>query len=396
MNKYFKEKTINLLKDLISIPSVNPSDIKDYDNQVYGEENIIEYIKEYFDNHSYKFKVDLIPVLPNRNNLMIFLGKNKEKDLLLLQTHADTVEVGGMTYPPFNPLYKNGRMFGRGSCDAKGQIVSMIIGLEMALDQSKGNLPINICLMIAVDEEHLHRGVDKLVETGFKADGAVVGEPTMLKMATALKGSIRFKIKTKGIAAHTSMPQHGQNAIYLMNKIIHTIENVIEPKLNKRNHSLCGKSTICVSLIRGGNQVNIVPDSCEIDIDRRLIPGENWEIVYELIKEDVLSQLSKNEKERVLFLPPYLIDPSMETDINEAIVLNLGKALRKNQLAYNPIGLPFGCDASKISLLEIPTVVFGPGSIKQAHSKNEFIEIDDIVKASTVYKDLILGYKESI
>lgn len=394
IQEYWEKKAVNILKDLIAIPSINPGDESNYNSNLYGEERIVKYLIKHFKNQKFPYRIEKSSVLPNRENLMVFTTNKKKKDMLLLETHSDTVEVKNMDFDPFEPFLKDGKLYGRGSCDAKGQLVAMLIGLEMAIDITKGELPIDVCLMVAVDEEHLHRGVDKLVEAGFRAEAAVVGEPTNLEVASASKGSIRFKVLTKGIPAHTSVPENGKNAIYLMGKIIHIVENIIEPKLKENPHPLCGKSTICISLIHGGEQVNIVPESCEIHVDYRLLPDEDWEQAYSFIKNEILTNLPQKERQYVKFFEPYLIDPSLSTSLDTKIVKTFKENLKKNGLQPNPIGLPFGCDASKIALLEIPTVVFGPGSIQQAHSNNEYIRVKDLMKAANVFKDLILSFRE--
>lgn len=386
------QKCIDLLKEMVAIPSVNPADRSSYDQKIYGEKKLADFIYKYFQNHKNEFIIERHNVLPGRDNILIFTGKDTDKETILFETHMDTVDVAYMKYRAFNPLLKEGKLYGRGTCDAKGQIVSMITGIEMALDAVAGDLPINVCLALVVDEEHLHRGVDNLVNLGIKASCAIVGEPTDLLLGTASKGSIRFKIIAKGISAHTSTPHKGKNAIYLMSKIVRIIEEKIEPEVKKHKHHLCGKSSISVSLIKGGEQVNIVPDHCEVHVDRRLTPGESWEVAYEYIKDIITDGLSEEENSRVIYERPYLIDPSFETDTASDIVVRLSQILKRYKLPSEPVGLPFGCDASKITPLGIPTVVLGPGSIEQAHSNDEYVIVEDLVKAAYIYRDLILSF----
>lgn len=229
------QKYINLLKEMVAIPSVNPADQSSYDEKIYGEKKLADFIYKYFENHKHEFIIERHNVLPERDNIVLFTGKNTNKEAILLETHMDTVDVANMKYAAFSPFLQGGKLYGRGACDAKGQIVSMIAGLEMALDATGGNLPINVCLALVVDEEHLHRGVDNLVGLGIKTSCAIVGEPTDLLVASASKGSIRFKIIAKGVSAHTSTPDEGKNAIYLMSKIARIIEEKIQPKVKKTN-----------------------------------------------------------------------------------------------------------------------------------------------------------------
>ncbi|MCG8480545.1 MAG: M20/M25/M40 family metallo-hydrolase, partial [Spirochaetales bacterium] len=315
MDDRWVRRCTRLLRDLIAIPSVNPADRTAYDREIYGERGVTDYMARYFAAFDYDLRIRTVPVLPERENVIVEAGGDEDEATLLLETHADTVEGAGMDTPPFQPVSKGDLLFGRGACDAKGQLAAMTIGLEMALAETNGDLPTPVRLALVVDEEHLHRGVDRLIEEGScRGTRAIVGEPTGLRLSSALKGCIRFKIATLGVSAHTSIPHAGSNAIYLMSKVVRTIEEKVAPAVAEKRHDLCGQATISVSVIRGGRQVNIVPDHCEIDVDRRLNPGEEWEGAYRDIIDRITSALSGSERDRVRFVDPYLIDPAMETD----------------------------------------------------------------------------------
>ena len=379
-----------LLHDLVALPSVNPAERSDYDPAVYGEARVVDYVASFFRSRDDRVALRRMPVLPGRENLIVDVGMDAGKETVLLETHADTVEAEGMAFAPFSPFVQNGRLYGRGSCDAKGQLTAMVAGLEMARSDAREDLPVHVRLALVVDEEHRHRGVDRLVDAGLQAKIAIVGEPTDLRLCTALKGSIRFKVITRGIAAHTSVPHRGTNAVYLMAKVLRIFEERIVPAVETVQHPLCGRSTVCVSTIRGGRQINIVPDHCEIGVDRRLNPAEHWRRAYEAIQRAILHELPTDERERIVCTDPYLIDPALETDPAAESVAAFSHVLERRQLQGEAVGLPFGCDASKIAPLGIPTIVFGPGSIDDAHARNESIAIDDVVRAAEVYRDLIL------
>ena len=250
----------------------------------------------------------------------------------------------------------------------------------------------NVRLAVTVYEEHLHSGVDRIVDDRFQADGAVVGEPTEMRLVTATKGSIRFQIHTKGKAAHSADPHMGINAIYIMAEVIQAISKVMVPLLKERVHPLCGPATISATIIKGGHQVNIVPDDCVLDVDRRLLPGEDWKTAYEEIKQIILEQVDSQWKDFVIFDSPYLIDPALETKKDSSIVQAFSRVLKEQREDPREVGVSFGTDASKIALLNIPTVVFGPGSIRQAHTEDEWIKVEEIGKAAEGYKQLILNF----
>lgn len=390
MSKAWQQFCTQLLGDLVALPSVNPAERSDYDSAVYGEARIVDYVETLLRGRNYPVAFHRAPVLPGRENLIVDIGMGRGKPTVLLETHADTVEGAGMDFAPFRPFVENGRLYGRGSCDAKGQLTAMIAGIEMALADAGGDLPVHVRLALVVDEEHRHRGVDRLVDRGLQADIAIVGEPTELQLCTALKGSIRFNVVTHGVAAHSSVPHQGVNAVYLMAKVLRIFEERIVPNVEALRHPLCGKSSACVATVHGGRQINIVPDRCEIGIDRRLNPGEDWSRAYDAIRQEILYGLSADEAKRVTFEDPYLIDMALETDPSADSVAAFAGVLKLHRLPEDAVGLPFGCDAAKIAPLGIPTIVFGPGSIADAHSRDESIAIDDVVRAAAVYRDFLL------
>lgn len=385
---------MQLLSDMIAIPSVNPGETDP--GEIHAELGMARYLRDYFERQPYPDSIFFEEVLPNRPNVVVQVGKNAEKPTLLLETHTDTVGVDMMTIEPFVPELRGNRLYGRGATDAKGQLTAMIVGLEMAWEQSGGQLPTNVVLAATADEEHLHRGIDRLIEQKWKADGAIVGEPSELRVIVATKGSIRFQIRTTGVPAHSSSPRDGKNAIYLMAKVIRIIEEKIAPMIEQRTDPLCGYAAASVTLISGGRQVNIIPESCVIDVDRRLLPGEHWENAYNEIKETVFDHLSPEEQTRVRFEYPYLIDPALADGPNAVMSRALSGELQKLGLDGTPVGASFGTDASKIALADIPVVVFGPGSIRQAHTKDEYIDVEELLKAAEVYRNVILHFDQYI
>ena len=391
--KSMKREISQILKEFVEIPSVNPGNCKLEDNDFFGEAAFVEYVYEMFCAEGYYCEKQ--EVLPGRCNLLIRMNERLgEKPIVLFQTHSDVVDVKEMK-DAFSPKIREGKLWGRGSCDAKGQLCAMLLVMEQ-LKEQKEELPFDLCLALCCDEEFQHRGVDEFLNWEYrdKVVFAVVGEPTELRVASACKGSIRFCIETTGTAAHTSMPEKGENAIYLMAKIIQIFQNKIEKQTVCKHDSACKNATVAVSLIQGGTIVNSVPDRCVIHIDRRMIPGETWETVYQEIEDMVCEELNESEKARVIFQKPYLIDPSYGTKLEEDRKRIIGEVLKKHGLHEQIIGLPYGCDASKLAKWEIPVFVFGPGSIEQAHTKEEYIEIEQIVKASEVLKDVVVKLTE--
>ena len=311
-------------------------------------------------------------VLPGRENLVIRLkpaGKIKNK--VMLTPHMDVVPA---TPDAFVPKIKNGCLYGRGACDTKGSIASFFHAfLRLAKER---NRPKNteIIFVGLVDEEFGQAGSRTLAQKGPKANLAIAGEPTNLKVVSAHKGNLWIKLSTQGKAAHGSTPQYGRNAINGMSPILDTLTNEYPKLLSERKHPLLGSPTISVGTIRGGSQPNVVPDSCEIDIDRRTIPGETDESVKKEMK-NLFRKLKIKSPEfsatRSVPCPPLDTDPSLP------IVQSFLKASNRRRT----IGVPYFTDASPISMGGTPALVYGPGNIAQAHSKNEWVSLEEVEKA---------------
>ena len=358
-----------LLWELVEIPSINPSLECKYADFT-GEERIAQFLEGKANSSGIEYR--RMKVLPGRENLVIRLkpaGKIKNK--VMLTPHMDVVPA---TPDAFVPKIKNGCLFGRGACDTKGSIASFFHAfLRLAKER---NRPKNteIIFVGLVDEEFDQAGSRTLALKGPKANLAIAGEPTNLKVVSAHKGNLWIKLSTQGKAAHGSTPQYGSNAINRMSPILDTLTNEYPKLLSDRKHPLLGSPTISVGKIRGGSQPNVVPDSCEIDIDRRTIPGETDESVKKEIK-NLFRKLKIKSPEfsatRSVPCPPLDTDPSLP------MVQSFLKASNRRRT----IGVPYFTDASPISMGGTPALVYGPGNIAQAHSKNEWVSLEEVEKA---------------
>ncbi|MEV9641453.1 M20/M25/M40 family metallo-hydrolase [Mammaliicoccus sciuri] len=380
----WEKEAFHLLKLLVEIPSINPGESTNF-SENYGEKEVGVKFASYLQEYLPEFTTWKEEVLPDRFNYYAsYIGGNKFPTILL-ETHLDTVDIQGMTVEPFELTSSGDKWYGRGACDAKGQLTAMVIGLRKALAENNGVLPLNVLLVAVVDEEHRHRGVDFLMEKSVEADLAIVGEPTSLQFGTYHKGSVRFVLEVNGKSAHSSTPWEGDNAIEKMTDIITIIKEHVKPSVENNSHPLCGKSSLSITLISGGEQVNIIPSNCSIHIDRRLNPQENWQDAIEDIKERVQKAISPNLWEDIIWNEPYLIDPPLENNLNTKELLALTEVLKKLNPNIEYSGLQFGCDASKIQPKGIPTVVFGPGSIQEAHTEDEWIAAEQMVQAINMY-----------
>ncbi len=389
---YFKgmleeKEVITLLGNLISINSVNPLE----DTSRQGEKELAFYIRDYLENIGIQSSLQW--VLNERPNVIGILEGVKEGKGFVLEAHMDTVRVDNMTIDPFLPRIKEGKMFGRGACDDKGSLTAMLLAMKL-LKEKKISLKGRVYFVAVVDEEYKYKGVSHLLDNGFRLDAGIVGEPTNLDIIIAHKGTMRWRIVTEGIACHSSEPERGENAIYSMTQVINALQKRLIPAYKKRLHTLVGSPTLSMNIIQGGTQANIIPDRCFIEIDRRTIPGEDYKTVLKEV-DGVLNELKKeNPLLKIEREEPYVASPSMEVDKNERVVEALFQSIKDNIDRKPKIkGGKFDSDAGKFIAQGIPTPVFGPGNILQAHSKDEWIGISQVVQAAEIIAQTIVAYQ---
>lgn len=374
---------IETLSDLVRINSVNP----EWGGP--GEGEVAEYVTSFF--HRHKIEVEQHEVLPGRPNVLARLPGLDRDRTLLFEAHMDTVGVSDMTIEPFNPIVTNKRLHGRGACDIKAGLAAMMHAISEM--KTAGTVPpTDILLAAVIDEEHVYRGVTSLIDSfETKPEAAIVAEPTQMEIASANKGVLRWQIVTHGKAAHSSKPELGADAILAMADLVRAIADDSQ-RLARTEHPLVGKPTCNVGIIEGGEQVNFVAARCAINIDRRLIPGES---IPEVLKsyESLLASVGKLHPQiRFEMKSPALTDAPMETSVEEPIVIAAGMVADRTGLSSRPIGVPFGCDCTKLSRAGIPSIIFGPGSIDQAHTRDEFVPIHEVGFARDFYQGVAIEF----
>ncbi len=373
------EPVVKLLQDLIAIPSVNPCfpDGK-------GEKEIADFVVEYARKAG--LEVHRQPVFEGRENVLIgAIGSSSET--VLLETHMDTVTAEGMTIEPFNPQIKDGKVFGRGACDAKASLAAMLQALVEVARHGSPNR--TVWLAAVVDEENGFNGVQKLMSSGFKANFAIVGEPTNLNIVIAHKGTVRGSITTRGTSAHSSQPEKGSNAIMHMAKVLTALERY-DAELKMRPHPLVGSPTLTVTMISGGRGANLVPDFCQIKVDRRTLPNEDPMVAW-----DELKRFLQNQPELLNFVvevsEPELVNWGVEVSPDSSPVQRLLSACQKIGLSPQLLGVHYTSDASVLVSNGLPSILFGPGNIDQAHTADEWVEIEQVVAAQKIFEALIEG-----
>lgn len=370
------------LADLVRINSINSS----YEGGP-GEREIATWIRRFFEHRGIEVREQ--EVFPNRPNVIARLPGRDASRRVILEAHMDTVSVQGMTIPPFEPRIEDGKLYGRGSSDTKAGLAAMMHAVASV--QAEGlQPPCEVWLAAVVDEEYSYRGVVKLCE-GLTGHASLVAEPTGLRAVIACKGVLRWRIVVRGKAAHSGKPHLGLNAITHMARIVLALEEE-HRRLAARVHPLLGPATLNVGVIKGGVQVNFVPDSCAIEIDRRLLPGETVAAVLAHF-QGVLDQLrAQHPTLDAVMEAPMLEDEALETPAGSAAAQLASSILTRMGLDGELCGVPFSCDASKLSRQGVPSLVFGPGSIDQAHAAVEWVDLVQVERAVEFYRNFILRF----
>jgi acetylornithine deacetylase/succinyl-diaminopimelate desuccinylase-like protein len=373
-------RATRLLRELIAIPSVNPAFLAAGDPRA-GESRIGHHVAELAARGG--LEVERQSVHPGRLNVLArFSPRGRTTRRILLVPHLDT--VGGEEPGVFEPRMQGGRVYGRGACDTKGSLAVMLTALLDLTGFAGRPRETEILLAAVIDEEHAQAGSRALVSTGLRADLALVGEPTRLRVVTAHKGNVWLELETRGKAAHGARPELGRNAVHAMARIVDLLETRYARQLRRRRHPLLGTPTVNVGTIGGGHQPNIVPDRCAIRIDRRMIPGET-EIGVRREIRSLLAQSGMKARVRSLRKAPC---PPMETDVGLPMVRSFFKAAGQ----VRSWGVDYFCDAAVLSAAGVPSLVFGPGDIAQAHTVNEWIAVEQLERGA----DLLLRFFRSL
>jgi acetylornithine deacetylase/succinyl-diaminopimelate desuccinylase family protein len=370
-----------LLEKLIRFDSVNPS----LDAAGGGEREIGEYITEFCrgENIDCRFQ----DVEGDRRNVLASVPGSSDERLLFV-AHLDTVPAQGWQRNPFESILAGSRLYGRGSCDTKASLAVMLAALQsIAREKPRAT----IVVAGSVDEEYRKKGARALGTIVPRFDGAIVGEPTDLEMVVSHKGSVRWKIETTGLAAHTSIPENGVNAIESMAQVVLALKTLNED-LAKRVTPLTGPPTLTVSLVEGGTDICTVPARCVISVDRRLVPGESPKAAVEEVERILDGMRFQNPNLRVQSVLPTTDDFPVSGALSTRLAEVTQQACQKIAGTGEPRGVPYGTDASELSAAGIPCIIIGPGSIEQAHTVDEYVEVAQLEKAFEIYRSIMLTY----
>jgi len=316
-------------------------------------------------------------ILPGRVNLLATWPGQDAGRSLLFEAHGDT--VGGNV--PTRLDAAAGLLHGRGTCDTKASIAAMLTAIQRSVATGR-RLRATVHFASTCREETGGEGAKALMSSGFRPSMAVVGEPTRLAIIRAHKGAWRVRITTRGVAAHSSDPSRGVNAIYAMRRVLELLEKHYPPLLAAQQNPLLGAPTMSVGTIHGGMAVNVVPDRCMIEVDWRIVPGQD----VTALLADLRARLPGVEVEPCEEWYPAFHEP------DDSPVLALAQRACLKALGQPAAlgGVPWATNAGFFSEAGIPCVIFGPGNIAQAHTASEYVELRQVKQAADVYQQMLL------
>ena len=356
---------IPLLSELVATNSVNPGLVPG----APGEREVSEVVRRAL--AAAGLDVAIQETASGRPNVIGVLDGRSPGPTAMFCGHLDTVGVEGMT-DPFTPRISGGRLYGRGAEDMKGGVAAMIAAAaELARHWTRGRLVV----AGVVDEEHLSLGAEALVRE-WRADMAIVTEPTGLRLAIGHKGFAWVEIVARGRAAHGSRPEEGRDAIARMGRVLVALEARDRELRARPEAPFQGTGSLHASIIRGGRELSSYPDDCTLQMERRTVSGEDRASVARET-EDLLARLRQDDAEFEARATVTAYRPAYRLDASHALPLALGRALAAAGLDADPTGMSFWTDAAILAGAGIPSILFGPGGAG-LHSREEYVNVEDV------------------
>jgi acetylornithine deacetylase/succinyl-diaminopimelate desuccinylase len=337
------------------------------------------------------FDVDIDGYRPGRANVVARLA-NGPGPVFAFNTHLDVVPAGdGWSSDPFTLREHEGRLYGRGACDCKGPLAAMLEAMRM-LAAGRELWSGTLLGVFVADEEVASEGAKHFAAGRPKVDIAVVGEPTSNATVTAHKGSLRPLVRVHGVAAHSGAPERGDNAIYRAARLVGLVEQFHETTVRLRRHDLLGPASLTITRIDAGIADNVLPDRCDLLLDRRTLPGEDEDTV----KAEIAGLLADAHarfgvRAEIVAWRPTTGGGAETSDDRPIIAAALAACARHGNRVPGPFGFQGACDLVHFRSLGADGVVIGPGSLTVAHKPDEFVPVDEFIAASLIYRDVALA-----
>lgn len=365
---------VGLARELVRLDSRNPSLVVDGPGEQAVARRLADVLGEW------GLDVTLREAAPGRPNVIARLpGRGKAGRSLLFNGHIDVVGVEGMIHPPFEAFEEGGRIYGRGACDMKGGVAAMCA----AAAQLRGVLKGELIVTAVVDEEWRSLGTSALIDDGVRADAAIVTEPTRLAIMPAHRGFVWIEVIVHGKAAHGSRYDIGVDAIRHAGLLLAELDRVDEEELPRRTHPLLGRPSLHAAFIEGGIGLSTYPDRCTVRVERRIVPGESSSEVRQEIERacdrvNAARPSFRAEVEVLFSQPPSDVPP------DAPLVRALSDILSERGMSPAVAGMSAWTDAALLNAAGIPAICFGPGDMGLAHAAEEYIEVEEIERATDV------------
>jgi acetylornithine deacetylase/succinyl-diaminopimelate desuccinylase-like protein len=384
---------LRILSDLIAIPTVNPMG-HPYHGDHPVERDALNYIQKLFSPYAVDTRRSQCG--PIHESLILTVPGECNEALTLLESHVDTVPAEDWLARAFQPRVDGRRVFGRGACDDKGCLTSMILAM-LAILESGRKPPLPVVLLAAGDEELNQLGIKEFVAANPPLARAIVGEPTQCLPVVQHKGTIRWDIVITGRSAHSAQPELGIDAIQGAWQVCQALKEY-QAKLRTQHQSpFMTGPTLTVTAIRGGRTRNAIADDCVLSVDFRIIPGmypnqarDSLIAHLELLRLDHSTSLGRLGV-GIHHREPQIATPALQTSpddpFSQIVLKECREFLNRPELEF--CAAPYCTDAAWVSD-RCPTLVLGPGSIAQAHAVDEWIDLDEVVQCAKLYQRIVM------
>jgi len=389
-----EQEVVSLTQKLVQIPSVYRPGQPDG-----NEERVARFVADYL--REMGLRVHYEEVVPGRPNVIAFYDSGRPGKTLLFEAHTDVVTEGDReqwSYDPFGGTIAGGRIYGRGSCDTKGNLAAAICAVK-AIMRSGQPFTGKILLCIPCDEEGMMIGIKDFIRRGWaqNVDAAIICEPEENQLCVTQKGAMRAILRTYGKMAHGAMPLTGINPNTRMARILVALEELERKEMARLgNHPMLGwpsiTPTILQAPVKGEPQINVVPDQCMATLDIRTVPGQQHETLQAEINA-ILERLAQQDDQFKATLEVIEERPWTLTDMEEEVVQAVSTAYReitRKEPVYN--GVPGATDGTFLHMAGIPILTTGAGDRHIPHHADEYVPIDQLVESTQLFALSALMY----